>query len=90
MTNTVGNSIPHVRHTFDIEYGAAVTEVILQKDGLNPISYTVSAGQVQSTPGDIVLTGHGVYSAIGTYVWTIKATGYEDTSVTVNVVNPLP
>ncbi len=88
MTNTVGNSIPHVRHDFDIEYGSAVTEVTLQKDGGSPVSYTVSASQVQSTPADIVLFGHGVYSATGTYVWTIKATGYEDTTVTVNVVNP--
>ena len=86
MTNIVFRSIPHARHAWDDAYASAVTEVILQKEEEAPMTYTVSANQVASTPGDIVLTGHGAYTSPGTYVWTIKAEGYEDATVTVNVI----
>lgn len=86
VTNIVWRSIPHARHAWDVAYADAVTEVILQKDEESPITYSVSLGQVASSPGDIVLTGHGIYTSTGIYVWTIKATGYEDSTVTVEVV----
>lgn len=83
ITFTVG-SIPVLTHG-DVLYGTALTEVSLQKDGGSQVSYTVSAGQIAPNPVNIIITGHGMYSTPGTYVWTIKSTGYEDAVVTVQV-----
>ncbi|MEG0260072.1 MAG: hypothetical protein RR651_09380 [Lysinibacillus sp.] len=82
ITSSV-NAIPHFRHSWDTAYGNAVNEVILQKDGGAPVTYTVNANQVESNGSDIVIWGRGQYSNPGTYVWTIKATGYKDVTITV-------
>lgn len=52
-------------------------------------TYLVSSGQVSSNGTDITVYGYGLYDEVGTYEWTIKAKGYEDKAVTVNVTHPL-
>lgn len=84
QTMTVG-SLPHFRHSWDVNYGAAVTKVTLQHDGGNPTVFTVEGGGVQSSASDIVVMSHGTYLTPGNYVWTIEATGYLDEVVDVTV-----
>lgn len=67
-----------------MSYGAAVIEVILERSGGSPVSYT-GASNLEATNSAIVIWGHGIYSKPGTYQWTIKATGYEDATVIVDV-----
>ena len=95
VTNSIGSAaqfnVPY-DYASSFDYLNAITEAIYSHNGGTPKSI------LKSTPFGISIgfgnfaifeaSGTAVYRAPGTYEWTIKATGYEDTTVTVEVVDP--
>lgn len=86
MTNSIG-SIPHFRGGGGTGYTASITEITLRKDQEPLVTYTVGEDNLSITASDIAIFEDGAYSSTGTYVWTIKATGYEDNVITVEVTS---
>ncbi|PCD84804.1 hypothetical protein CNQ87_10725 [Lysinibacillus fusiformis] len=85
ITNVTG-AIPHISiNTYDVNYEQAITEVILQRESDTPVSYKVTNGDFTVQNSNIALFVHGTYSITGKYIWTIKATGYTDATVSVDV-----
>lgn len=86
------NSIPRFSHDVDKKYATAVTDVSLVRIIENETdlvgTYTVSSGQVESTDTEIIIHERSPYIAKGTYLWTIRAIGYKDTTVSVKITEP--